>query len=44
MPVKVENSYNSGPVGRTSRRIVQDITSFLIGQVDEELLELPSFC
>lgn len=32
------------PVGMTSRHYVLNITSFLNGEVDEELLKLPSFC
>ena len=44
VPVMIENFSNSGPVGKTSKHFVLNITSFLIGQVDEELLELPSFC
>lgn len=44
VPVMIESFYNSGPVGKTSRHSVVNITSFLIGEVDEELLELPSFC
>ena len=44
VPVMLETSYNSGPVGKTSSHIVLNITSFLIGDVDEELLNLPSFC
>jgi len=44
VPVMIETFYNSGPVGKTSQHLVLNITSFLIGEVDEELLELPSFC
>ena len=44
VPVMLETFYNSGPVGKTSSHMVLNITSFLIGEVDEELLELPSFC
>jgi len=44
VPVMIESVYNSGPVGKTSQHSVVNITSFLIGEVDEELLELPSFC
>lgn len=44
VPVMVEFFGNSGPVGKTSAHQVTNITSFLVGEVDEELLELPSFC
>ena len=44
VPVKIEAFYNSGPVGKTSRHVVVNVTSFLVGQADEELLQLPSFC
>ena len=44
VPVMVETFYNSGPMGKTSSHLVLNITAFLIGEVDEELLDLPSFC
>ena len=44
VPVMIESFDNSGPVAKTSEHYVLNITSFLIGEVDEELLELPSFC
>jgi len=44
VPVMVEFFGNSGPVGKTSVHQVTNITSFLVGEVDEELLKLPSFC
>lgn len=44
IPVMLETFSNTGPVGKTSSHMVLNITSFLIGEVDEELLELPSFC
>ena len=44
VPVKVETFFNSGPVNKTTSHMVFNITSFLIGDVDEELLNLPSFC
>jgi len=44
VPVMIETFYNSGPVGKTSQHLLLNVTSFLIGEVDEELLELPSFC
>ena len=44
VPVMHETFYNSGPVGKTSSHMVLNITSFLIGKVDEKFLELPNFC
>jgi len=46
VPVMLEESsfYNPSPVGKSSEHYVVNITSFLNGEVDEELLELPSFC
>ena len=44
VPVMVETIANSGPVGKTSFHLVLNITAFLIGEVDEELLNLPEFC
>ena len=44
VPVMVETFYNSGPMGKTSSHLVLNITAFLNGEVDEELLDLPSFC
>ena len=43
-PVKYEIMFNSGPVGKTSMHLIFNITSFLAGEADEELLELPDFC
>ena len=44
VPVMYEIFSTSGPLGKTSERYVFNIYSFLSGEVDEELLELPSFC
>ena len=44
VPVMYEIFYNSGPVRKTSSHLVFNITSFLIGVVDEELLDLPGLC
>ena len=44
VPVRYEIFSNPSPAGKTSERYVYDVYSFLIGEVDEELLELPSFC
>lgn len=44
VPVMVEEFGNSNPVAKTSFHRVTNITSFLIGEVDEEQLGLPSFC
>lgn len=44
VPVMVEVISNSGPIAKTSLHSTINITSFLIGEVDEEQLELPSFC
>ena len=44
VPVMYEIFDNSGPVGKTSSHWVWNITAFLDGEVDERLLDLPSFC
>ena len=43
-PVMLEIMSNSGPIGKTSQHLNINITSFLAGEADEELLKLPDFC
>lgn len=44
VPVMVESFSDAGPTAKTSHHSVINITSYVNGQADEKLLELPSFC
>ena len=44
VPVMVESFSNAGPTAKTSHHSVINITSYVNGEADEKLLELPSFC